>query len=447
MPDPSSLYPYAIFRAAVLYAESDTVSRFWSDALILVHREGVSKGRIMEIGAAEEIALTHGIDLNSVVKMSGILLPAFYDLHFHWVQDDVREMPKVSLLEWLEQYTFPAEARFADREYARDKAAQFWRRIVSVGTIGGLCYSSIHEVALEAAMEQAPEGFKIGNVLMTMNCPESVRQSETEAIQSVARCAKRYKDRYVASPRFAPTTAPAVLSASAQAAESVNCYQQTHLSENLAEIEWVLEIYRKFPGYEDVTSYTDIYQRAGMLGEKSVFGHCIHLSAEEWQLMADTNSIIASCPSSNAPISELGLGSGLFDFQQAEAYGVRWSLCSDIGGGPFLSMFDVMRSFVAQNRAAGINAGYVQALYRSTRAGAELLGLGERKGLLSEGFDFDCIRVPVGDAILASGDVESILAQIVTHVANRNEYDSLVQETIIRGESRFNRTGSLLNTD
>jgi len=308
---------------------------------------------------------------------------------------------------------------------------------VRTGTVGGMCYGSIHEVALEEAMRCAVGEFRIGNVLMTMNSPEFLTQSTEDAAGVVERFASKYGTRYACSPRFAPTTDPSTMRASAKAADVHGCFQQTHLDETHSEIEWVLEIYRQIAGFEKVKTYTEIYSRCGMLGPRTVFGHCLHLEPEEWRILADSDSVIASCPTSNAPIEELGLGSGLFDFHLAEQYGVRWALASDIGGGPFLSMFDVMRSFVRQNRRAGIDVSYGTALFRSTRAGAEILELGKRKGLFETGYDFDCIRVPVEESVLDSGEPESILSSLIEPVENRTEFDSLVQDTILRGESVF----------
>jgi len=431
-------YPHPfIYRGAFLQALSDREAIFERDAIVLVAAEGKDAGRIQAFGPAAEVAAEFGIELSEVPVCEGLFLPPFYDLHFHWVQDDVREMPKASLIEWLETYTFPAEAQFADREYARAKADVFWKRILRAGTVGGLCYSSIHETALEEAMRCAVGEFRIGNVLMTMNSPDALTQSEEEASRLVAKSAERYGPRYVCSPRFAPTTSPSVMQAAAEAAMRYDCFQQTHLDETPAEIEWVLTLYKDIEGFEDVRSYTEIYDRCGMLGPKTVFGHCLHLEPEEWERLAKSDSVIASCPTSNAPIEQLGLGSGLFDWQLAEQYGIRWALASDIGGGPILSMLDVMQSFVAQNRLRGTPVSNLQALYRSTRAGAEILGLGASKGLWRSGYDFDAIRVPVKEELLDSGDVEAILESILHSVTTRSAFDEVVQDTILKGKSVF----------
>ena len=428
------------YRGPVLRSLSDNLSEYFEDALIVIQKNGDKVGLIVAIGDAPKVAKEFRLNLSSLKKNTDLLMPAFFDPHFHWVQDDVRQMPKVSLIEWLERYTFPEEAKYSERKFSSSKAKRFWQRILSVGTIGGLCYSSIHEVALEEAFKHAPEDFYIGNVLMTMNCPEEICQSPHTACASVDNCAKRYKGRYVCSPRFAPTTCPEAMQASALAAARHDCFQQTHLGETKKEIKWALEIYAKIKGFEGVKTYTEIYERVKMLGPKTIFGHCIYLDESEWKLLADSGSRIASCPSSNAPIEQLGIGSGLFDFEKAEEMEVPWALASDIGGGPFLSMFDVMRSFVEQNREAGRHtATFTKALHRSTYKGAELMNLSEDRGMLKVGYYLDAIRVPMPPGLPAGANGEAVLEALTRLMPSRESSDTFVNETIIRGKSCFSR--------
>lgn len=435
---PASSSSLEFYRGSVLRSLSDSTCEYFEDALIVTQKNGEKAGLIVAIGEAREVAKEFKLDLSTLKKNADLLMPAFFDTHFHWVQDDVRQMPKVSLIEWLERYTFPEEAKYSDRKFSSVKAKRFWERILSVGTIGGLCYSSIHEVALEEAFKHAPDDFYVGNVLMTMNCPEEIRQSPHTACASVDNCAKRYKGRYVCSPRFAPTTCPEAMQASALAAARYDCFQQTHLGETKKEIEWVLEIYAKIKGFEGVMTYTEIYERVKMLGPKTIFGHCIYLDESEWKLLADSGSRIASCPSSNAPIEQLGIGSGLFDFEKAEVMGIPWALASDIGGGPFLSMFDVMRSFVEQNREAGRHtATFTKALHRSTFKGAELMDLSADRGMLKVGYYLDAIRVPMPPRLPAAANGEAVIEALIGLIPCRESSDTFVNETIIRGKSCF----------
>ncbi|MDA0345763.1 MAG: amidohydrolase family protein [Verrucomicrobia bacterium] len=425
-------------RGTWLNPISDDQCDFFSDGILLAEKKENS-WVIIELGDTDELVKKYGLGEHQIEKQAGLLMPPFFDMHFHWVQDDVREMPKTSLLEWLNRYTFPREAEFADYAIAEEKAKIFWKRILATGTIGGLCYSSIHQVALEAAMRNAPEHFKIGNVLMTMNSPPNLTQSDEEAIQLTQWAASTFGQRHVASPRFAPTTGPEVITASAEAAASIEGYSQTHMCETHEEIEWVKSIYRELHGFEDIDYYIQVYERTGFLGPKTVLGHCIHLTDAEWKLMGTTDTVIASCPTSNGPLEERGLGSGLFDFQRADAERVRWVLATDIGGGPYLSMLDVMASFVRQNRASGVNsATFVKALFRSTQAGADVLGLGHRKGSFKSGKDLDFIAVKVPtDQILGTSAEVALESAIMPFEGSREKYESLILKTVIEGDTVF----------
>ena len=118
--------------------------------------------------------------------------------------------------------------------------------------------------------------------------------------------------------------------------------------------------------------------------------------------------------------------------------GIAWSLGSDIGGGPFLSMFDVMRSFVEQNQEIGINnANYTKALFRSTFMGAEAMGISSDRGMLTEGYYFDAIRVPMPKNITKLKNGEEVLSTLINSIPNRASADNLVLETIIKGKTRF----------
>ena len=438
MPDTQPPSKIRALRGAWLNPISDEQCEYYCDGILLAEQR-YGSWKIIELGKAEDILAKYNLSGDIVESERGLLMPPFFDMHFHWVQDDVREMPKASLLEWLEKYTFPQEAKFADVDFVEAQAETFWKRILGTGTVGGLCYSSIHKTALEAAMRCAPEHFKIGNVLMTMNSPDFMTQSDFEAIDLNHWASGLYGQRHVASPRFAPTTGPEVIAASAKAASAIDGFSQTHMCETLQEIEWVKSIYKELPGFEDIDSYIQVYERTGFLGPKTVLGHCIHMTDTEWKLMATTDTVIASCPTSNGPIEERGLGSGLFDFQRADREGVRWTLASDIGGGPFLSMLDVMASFVRQNQISGIDsATFERALFRSTQCGASILGLGTRKGSFSNGKDLDYIALRASEDQLTANKADDVLRAVIQPLeSKRDSYDLLVSKTVLEGECVF----------
>lgn len=425
------------YIATILNPQNDKECDFYTHGLLVTEGSGKT-AKIKDILPLEKGVKKYGSVMtkrNTVDFGHSVIMPGFFDMHFHWVQDDVREMPKDSLLGWLEKYTFPTEMKFADKSYAKKRAEQFFKKLVKHGTLGGACYSSIHEHAVDAAMKKAQGHFVIGNVLMNMNSPEELTQSEEQSLKLTQRLIKRHGKKHCFTPRFAITTTPRVMKEGSKMADKAKCFKQTHLSETPQEIEFVLSIYRKLPGFEKVKSYTEIYEKTGMLGERSLMGHGIHLSAKELNLLNKTKTSVIHCPTSNAPLKEKGLGSGLFDFKKVEKSKVRWALGSDIGGGPFLSMFDVMRSFVDQHQRKGQKgASFVKALYRSTLAGAEILGCAKSSGNLNKGKEASFIVVPLPKNKLPQ-DAESILSDLILpHKKSRQNYEGLVSNVYFCGK-------------
>lgn len=433
-----ALQKYMFYRGIFLNPHSDTKCDYLPQGLLVV-----KKGKIKELLSFDKGQQKYSSQMtqsNTIDFGHSLVMPGFFDMHFHWVQDDVREMPKDSLLEWLEKYTFPTETKYASKSYAETKAKGFFKQLSATGTLGGACYSSIHENALDAAMDHVRGDFVIGNVLMNMNSPKALTQTEKDSLKLTKKLIKKYGDRHCFTPRFAITTTPEVMRKGSKMADKAKCFKQTHLSETPAEIDFVLSIYKKLPGFEKVSSYTEIYEKSGMLGKRSLMGHGIHLNDKELKLLSKTQTSVIHCPTSNAPIKDKGLGSGLFDFKKLEKAKVSWALGSDIGGGPFLSMFDVMRSFVDQNMKKGVKgATYVKALSRSTLAGAEIMGLEKKTGNFAKNKDANFIVVPLKKSVTAKS-AEEILNKVVgQHRAARKNYGTLVSHTFLQGNLIFKR--------
>lgn len=425
------------YQGAILNPQSDKKCDYFPEGLLVIEKLG-QESKIKDV-----LPLKTGLKKyknkitakNTTDFGQHVIMPTFFDMHFHWVQDDVRQMPKDSLLGWLEKYTFPTEMKFAEKSYAEKRAKEFFERIIRTGTMGGACYSSIHEHAIVAAMKHVKGDFVIGNVLMNMNSPAELTQSEDAALKLTQKLIKRFGKRHALTPRFAITTTPKVMLEGSKMADKAKTFKQTHLSETPQEIDFVLSIYQKLPGFEKVKSYTEIYEKTGMLGKRSLMGHGIHLSEKELKTLHKTDTAVIHCPTSNAPWEERGLGSGLFDFKKTEKYKVRWALGSDIGGGPILSMFDVMRSFVDQNEKAGIKeATYIKALYRSTLAGAEILEQ-KKAGNLDKNKEANFMVVPVKHLPTSA---EQLLASIIAPYENqREQYDDLPQAVYYQGKKLF----------
>jgi guanine deaminase len=425
------------YVGTILNPQSDTKCDYYPNGLLVVETKGKTS-KIKDILQLEKGVKKYGKLITSKNMRdfgASVIMPGFFDMHFHWVQDDVREMPKDSLLEWLQKYTFPTEMKFANKKFAQDKAKGFFKKLTEHGTIGGACYSSIHQHAVDSAIKMAKGHFVIGNVLMNMHSPNELTQTEEESLKLTQKLIQKHGKKHCFTPRFAITTTPKVMKEGSRMADKAGCFKQTHLSETPQEIEFVLSIYKNLPGFEKVKNYTEIYEKTGMLGKRSLMGHGIHLSSKELSVLNKTKTAVIHCPTSNAPISELGLGSGLFDFKKVERSKVRWALGSDIGGGPFLSMFDVMRSFVEQNKLKGVKgASFVKSLYRSTLAGAEILGVSKVSGNLNKGKEASFLVIPF-HLDQTPKDPESLLKSIIEPLKNKREhYSDCVKSVYLNGK-------------
>ena len=124
-----------------------------------------------------------------------VISPSFCDLHFHWVQDDVRDMPKDNLLDWLQNYTWPSEKKFQSMAFAKKKAKSFSEKLVNAGTLTGACFSSIHLPATKLALDTFPGDFVIGNVQMTMNSPDYLLQEKKDCLGITSELSKKYIKR------------------------------------------------------------------------------------------------------------------------------------------------------------------------------------------------------------------------------------------------------------
>lgn len=430
---------YKIFLCHILNPLSDLRCDVLANMGLVCEQENASEGyKFAALGNTDAILkqFKHVDNVEIIDYLDQWVLPPFYDMHFHWVQDDVSDMPKKSLLKWLEDYTFPHENKFKDRDFCQNKVNEFTRKIFKCGTLGGLVYSSIHPHATEMALQSFKGEFSIGNVLMNMNAPDYLCVEEKQCLDEVANLAQKYKDKYILTPRFAITTLAAVMKQGAQLAKNNSCYIQTHLAETEDEIDFVLKLYQNEPGFSQLKDYLDIYDRCQLLGPKTMMGHGIYLSERELKRLATTKTWIAHCPTSNAPVAMRGLGSGLFDFIQAEKLGVDWALASDIGGGPFLSMFDVMRAFVILN-AAHPQATYIKALYRATVKGASFFSPHKAQGHFQMGMQASFITVAKA-SIHELCDAEKIMKELVNITDNdRISFQNSVKNVIYRGDNNF----------
>ncbi len=386
------------YRAAILTMTGDPATAaanacVWHDDGLLV----VANGVIVDCGPYETLAARFK-GLSVTAYPGHILTPGFVDLHIHLPQASIIGASNAGLLDWLERHAFPAEAAFADPAHCKVQAAQFLDELLANGTTTALVFGSSHKASVEALFDDAYQrGMRLiaGKVLMDRGAPPSVldtvQTGRADTLDLIAQ-ARRGRLGYAVTPRFALTSSDEQL---AMAGEIVRdrpgVWMQTHLAESPAEIEAAA---RLFPQARD---YLDVYARAGLVTDRSVFAHCVHLPDEALDRLSAAGSAIAHCPSSN-----LFLGSGLFSLKRALDRGVKVGVGTDVGGGDDFSIPRTLNQAYKVAQLLGDTLSAFQAFYMATLGGARALNLGAAIGSLEAGKEADFLLLDTAAAPVLS---------------------------------------------
>ncbi|MGA2043297.1 MAG: guanine deaminase, partial [Roseiarcus sp.] len=347
----------------------------------------IEDGRVAAVG--EAAAIRARAPAAPVDDHTGkLVMPGFIDTHIHYPQSRVIASYGAQLLEWLQKYTFVEEQKLRERGHADLVARFFLDELARQGTTTAVVYCTVHPESVDAFFEASLErGVRMiaGKVMMDRNAPagltDGAQRGYDESKALIARWRGRGRLDYAVTPRFAVTSTEAQLEASgALLRETPGLYMQTHLDENHAEIAFVKQ---QFPWTK---TYLGVYERYGLLGPRSIFGHCIHLEASEVEALAASRSVAAFCPTSN-----LFLGSGLFDMRRLVDRGVRVSLATDVGGGTSYSMLQTANEAYKVLQMGGQSWPAPQAFYQMTLGNARALGLDDRVGAIREGLEADIV--------------------------------------------------------
>lgn len=378
------------WRSAILHCTANPTEvgteqafEYFEDGLLVV-KDGI----IQALGNAEEqIAL-----LDSTIEVEhhpdALIVPGFIDTHIHYPQSDMIASYGEQLLDWLNNYTFPEESKFADKQYASDVAERFIAELLRNGTTTALVFGTVHKQSVDAFFEAAlPLNLRMicGKVMMDRHAPDYLTDTPETAYKDSKELIERWHNHgrlhYAVTPRFAPTSTSEQLSAAGKLlSEYDDLYMHTHLSENRQECSWVQEL---FP---DSRNYLDVYDQHQLLSERSVFAHGIHLCDQEYNRLSETGSAIAFCPTSN-----LFLGSGLFNLEKAELHRVNVGMGTDVGGGTSFSMFSTLNEAYKVIQMQGQNLDPIKSFYLATLGGAKALRLDDRVGNLAVGSEADFV--------------------------------------------------------
>jgi guanine deaminase len=433
------------YRAAILRFDPDAdvpTPLYEPDGLLLVGPglAGANGPRVVRaVGAYRDVADRFpGV---AVEHLPGRLIaPGFVDLHIHYPQTDVIGSPAEGLLPWLERYTFPHESRFVDPAYATEVARFFLDELQRNGVTTALAFATSHPASVDALMTEAQiRGQRLiaGKVLQDRHSPDGVRDQTEQSLIDTETLIQRWhgKNRlgYAITPRFVPSCSDAQLRGAGElAALYPDVWVQSHVAENVDEIRWVREL------HPQARSYLSVYGKFGLLRERAVYAHCIHLDDADRALLHDTGAAAAISPTSN-----LFLGSGFFDYASALNAGFPFGLASDVGGGTSFSPFHTMLAAYEVGRAAvtggglaktGVSLAPSHLWWQHTAGAAQALGLGGVVGNLVPGCEADFVVLnPQATPLLArkTAQANSLEEWLFAMVVLGD--DRLVERTVLAG--------------
>ncbi len=377
-----------VYKAHIIYTKQRERFEVLENGYI-----AVDEGRVQGIAAQREDL---GCPNAEVVDFGNkLLIPAMNDMHVHAPQFHNQGIAMdLELLPWLENYTFPEETKFSNIDYAERIYRRFVYQLWKMGTMRAVTFATIHTESTRRLMElfkQAGMGAYVGKVAMNRNCPEALQEPVEEAVSGMLSLIEAYNNpqdlvRPIITPRFIPSCTPELLRACADIAQRYNLPVQSHLSENLGEIELVRQL------EPDSDGYGDAYMRYGLFGQTpTIMAHCVWSDEKERLLMKEQGVLVAHCPTSN-----LNVASGMAPIRTYLNDGINVGLGSDVSGGHDISIFRMMvyaiqisKMHYQRNHALPF-LSLSEAFWMATKAGGTFFG---KVGSFEKGYDFDALVI------------------------------------------------------
>jgi guanine deaminase len=364
-----------------------------------------------------------------------LLLPGFIDAHIHFPQYRMLAAPAKDLLEWLNRYTFPEEARYSDEAYAAVAAEIFLQRLFSHGTTSALAFCSVHRQSVDALFTAARSrnmALVSGKTLMDRNAIPAVQDTPEQGARDSETLYHKWHGqgrlRYAVTPRFAVTSTEAQLAVSGELMTSLPAaLMQTHISESPGEIALVKQL---FPWSKD---YTDVYDRYGLLSDRSLFAHGIHLSERERERLSESGSTVVHCPTSNA-----FLGSGIMRMPFMQ--NIKLGLATDIGGGTNYSMLATMGEAYKLQMLGGYKPSVHELFHLATLGNAQRLRIEHETGSLEAGKFADVVVLDphATDVLKSRQELSQSIEDILFSLMILGD-DRAVKATYVAGERLHHR--------
>ncbi|MCR6544303.1 guanine deaminase [Dehalobacterium formicoaceticum] len=325
-----------------------------------------------------------------------LIIPGMNDLHCHASQfKHVGMAMDKELIPWLENYTFPEEAKFQDTKYAEKIYQNFIKEIWKQGTTRIVVFATVHKESTMRLLDMfinSGLGAYVGKVNMDNNCPDYIRENSADSLKDTEDIIIKYQNKSplvkpIITPRFAPSCSEWLLAELGKLGQKFGIPVQSHLSENKNEVKWVQKL---FP---DADYYGDVYRQYDLFGATpTLMAHCSLSSEEEMKLMKENNVLAVHCPTSN-----LNVGSGLMPIRRFMDRGIKLGLGSDLSGGHLPSLMKVMVYAIQTSKIFWANSEKQmdfltnsEAFFIATKGGGSFFG---KVGSFEAGYDFDALII------------------------------------------------------
>lgn len=395
----------------------------------------VEDGYVLKAGGRSEL-LAQWPGATRIDHADKLIMPGMIDTHVHYAQLDVIASYGEQLLDWLNNYTFPSEIAFQNYQLSAATAQFFLHELLKNGTTTALVFGTTFKTSIDAFFNESDAlnmRMIAGKVMMDRNAPpelcDTPESSGQDSQDLIDRWHRNGRQLYAVTPRFAVTSTREQLQVAGELLEAnPGVYLQTHLAENKNEIA---EVERLFP---ERSGYLDVYDYYGLLGERSTFAHCVHLTDSDVKRMSDTGSHVAFCPTSN-----LFLGSGLFKLHNTP-HSLSVGLASDVGGGTSLSMLQTLNEAYKICQLNGTSLSPLEAFYRVTLGNAKTLLLDEKIGNFEAGKEADFILLdPTATELMARRSEKcQNLSELLFCLMMMGD-DRAIAATYIAGKKRWDK--------
>lgn len=323
-----------------------------------------------------------------------LIIPGMNDLHCHAPQfRNLGMAMDKELIPWLDNYTFPEEGKFKSIEYSDKVYKNFIKEVWRHGTTRIAVFATVHKdssIRLMDLFKQSGLGALVGKVNMNINCTDDLLENTEKSISDTEYILENYYNddelvNPIITPRFIPSCNSELLKSLGDLAIKYNVPTQSHLSENLGEIDWVKQL------QPESEFYGDAYNRFNLFGQtKTLMAHCVYSCDKELELMKKNNVFAVHCPNSN-----LNLGSGIMPVRKFLDNDINIALGSDISGGHDLSIFKVMVNAIQCSKFLWVNSNkqidfltLSEAFYMATKGGGSFFG---KVGSFEKNYDFDAL--------------------------------------------------------